>query len=619
MKKLFFLICALFLTLNTYAQWSDDPTRNLQLSNVDKIYGHEIMATSNGDYYLYYESPDGFIKKYLQLYNEKGEKQWSEDLLISDHATLSWTQVNEVLFVDKDDNAIIMISDTRNDTASGERYRLSYSVYKVSPEGEQLWGDDGVPLTPNETFDIIAAIKGTQILDGSYVFVWSVPVSGGGDAEASIESVYNSDINIATAAYEAAALETETNTLDKAYWRIQMQRLSKDGVALWKDKTIHEEATDCTYAYLEDAGNNEFFVAYVKGANQDIYVRKCDPDANPVWENDAVVHTAGGFATSPIWTNLKSAPATDGILLGWCDDRDGDRYEDAYCAYITGDGTHGFSAGVGGQKLGYHPLRQFPPAIVFDKVNSCIYAAWNESSAGQGWQRITSQKLSLDGAFQWDSEGIAVAKLDQVPLTFHSIQLGIKNTVCTFYMRNNDNYGNTSVFATLQNADGSMVWADTAIELSSSVTGKGSLESTVFANNQWVCAWSEERGGIDTIPFSDSINVVAQNLNIDGTLGYKVVSNETIIKANDDMQLTIFPNPTTDICNIEIANKLQANTKVNIDIIDISGRRIENIFNGNIATGKSLIEYKVKNLKPGLYFIKITSNNGVYSSKLVVK
>lgn len=608
MKKLILLIiCVILLTNNIFAQWSDNSVENLQMTNVGEVGGFAISNLSDGSYYVYYESPSDasyeLIRKYLQRYDANGIKMWDNDLLVSDNPTLTWTQINQDMFTDKDDNAIVIISDIRYNV---EGFGLSYSIYKISPDGEQLWGEDGVALTPNETFGLISAIQATQLLDGSYVFAWQDYYEG-----KSGFSEYTGGLFQSPQKGEQKSLTNQENSTNN---RIRLQRLSGDGEIMWDEKkTISADAADVTTPQVIDAGNNDFFVAFAQGANQALYVRKLDFDANPIWGTDTKIYDGGGFSVAPLWTILRSAPADGGILVGWNDDRDGDRLENLYCAYIESDGTHAFSAGEGGQKISYAPyMRAFNISMAFDKPNSCIFISWRETSAGQTWQRIVTQKISLDGNILWQPEGIEVGKLEEMAVAYNSTQLGVKNTVCTFFMKNRVNYGVTEVLATLQNPDGSFVWADTTVVLSNSKSSKGSLLSTTLANNQWVCIW--EDGSVD------ASNVYGQNIGINGTLGAGATSNEYVkFATNSDIQVILYPNPVIDVANIEITNNINFNIYINVEVIDISGRRVKSIFNGNAPSGKSLLEYKVEGLKSGLYFIKVTSGKGVHLSKFVVK
>lgn len=559
--------------LNANAQWADNNVENLNLLGEKTIYGFDMKVAPDGSYYFYYAQPDGFITNNLQRYDKDGVKQWDNDLRISDEATLSWTQVNENLLVDRGNNAIIMVSDVRlepvYDTNSTIGQGITYSLYKVSPDGEQLWGEDGILLTPKPLY-IRADIKAMQLTDGSYIFAW-----------------FNTSNNSSS---------------------ISLQRVSTDGELMWEEKEISGGTP-----YLVDAGDDEFLLAF---ASNGIRVRKYDFNGDAMWTEDAIVYTGGGFGMAPLYTNLEVSAANGGAILGWHDDRDGDQRYDAYCAYIKSDGTHGFSAGEGGQKIAYSELGQTQVAMAFDEANSCVYASITESS-GSSWHKMTSQKLSLDGQLLWSPAGKELIKIDKRSVGYHSMQLGPRNTVCTFFTETTVSYKHTIVYASLQNTDGSFAWEDSIVSMASILSLKSPMVSTPLKNNQWICVWSDNRisGKID------EGGAFAQNISIDGVLG-KVkenVSNESIINSNNNIELSIFPNPATSNINIEINNDLKVNSSATIDIIDISGRCVKNIYKGIIYNEKTSIQYNIEELSPGIYFVKIVTSTGTQTAKLIVK
>ena len=76
--------------------------------------------------------------------------------------------------VDKDGNAIVVVHDLRN--SPSEEQLLSYTIYKVSPEGEMLWGNEGLSIDGGISYETSAAMKVIQLEDGSYVFAWMPPM-----------------------------------------------------------------------------------------------------------------------------------------------------------------------------------------------------------------------------------------------------------------------------------------------------------------------------------------------------------------------------------------------------------------------------------------------------------
>ena len=73
--------------------------------------------------------------------------------------------------------------------------------------------------------------------------------------------------------------------------------------------------------------------------------------------------------------------------------------------------------------------------------------------------------------------------------------------------------------------------------------------------------------------------------------------------------LTLFPNPVVDILNISI------DQITNINVVDASGK---SFFYNDYET-LSQVEFSVKDLDAGIYFLNVTTTNGIATSKFVKK
>jgi hypothetical protein len=80
----------------------------------------------------------------------------------------------------------------------------------------------------------------------------------------------------------------------------------------------------------------------------------------------------------------------------------------------------------------------------------------------------------------------------------------------------------------------------------------------------------------------------------------------------------IIPNPV--LLSATISFSLPQSENINITIYDITGRLIENLFNGTLKTGEHKINWDVNSdaVKGGVYFLNISGENFSQSRKLVV-
>ncbi len=94
--------------------------------------------------------------------------------------------------------------------------------------------------------------------------------------------------------------------------------------------------------------------------------------------------------------------------------------------------------------------------------------------------------------------------------------------------------------------------------------------------------------------------------------GITVDINETL--SSDD--ISIHPNPVAATANIEFS--LANNSDVNIAVFDILGKKITNLYDGEMSMGLQNITWDVNELNNGVYFVKIQMNNQVVTKKIMV-
>ena len=81
--------------------------------------------------------------------------------------------------------------------------------------------------------------------------------------------------------------------------------------------------------------------------------------------------------------------------------------------------------------------------------------------------------------------------------------------------------------------------------------------------------------------------------------------------------IEVFPNPASN--NLTVNYYLKAAGKMKVDLLDISGRLVESVFEGNKPAGEHSQNMQVGNLSPGIYFVRLSVNGGQVTRKLVVQ
>jgi len=137
MKKILFTLIILAISMVALAQWSNNPEENNRITPLaTEIYDHELKVAGNGTSFVVFNRPfGGNIATFLQIIDVNGNMLFSDQgKLISNKHTWSFTMAGELLFVDDDGNALVVVADCRNSAADD----MSYTLYKVSQTGEML-------------------------------------------------------------------------------------------------------------------------------------------------------------------------------------------------------------------------------------------------------------------------------------------------------------------------------------------------------------------------------------------------------------------------------------------------------------------------------------------------
>ncbi len=89
-----------------------------------------------------------------------------------------------------------------------------------------------------------------------------------------------------------------------------------------------------------------------------------------------------------------------------------------------------------------------------------------------------------------------------------------------------------------------------------------------------------------------------------------------ISEASNSNSIKVFPNPATDRINVSFYNKTNSNTEVSLYSLD--GKQAFTLLNENLNAGEQTFNFDLSgNIKPGIYFVKI-SNDHMNSVKKIL-
>ena len=574
MKNLVVTLFLFFGMLSAYGQWIENQGIPI-VTEGTSIYDNKTVVGKDGTTYFLGYCPnlkeaedeydtDNVVYEYrLQAIDKNGVRKFGDlGLLISDYPNRSYCVVNDYLYLDKEGNIIVVVFDAR---AHEYEDLMGAYAYKISPEGEKLWGEDGVLLGNGR--DLVAAMRMVELTDGSIVFAW---------------------------------MRSHGQLL-----AIDLQRISAKGEPQWEPTEVglNDETVTYQYPYLVDAGMNQFILVYAKGGAQDLYARKMDFDGTSVWSEDTRIYR-GGWGSIPLWTILDVKPSGDGgVILGWNDDRSMTNIETAYMSYVTKDGEIGFSGASdnGDVKLNYSEFRNFNCKVMADPAGDGFLAFWRETSEGQSWQRMVMQKVSKEGELLYGDEGVMIADFEETNFGYNSIQPGNEGEAALFYMRQNAGYGDVDVlYITFKTETGEFLMEEPH-RLIAGTKERSSMTSHVCQEEGfWILKWKED--------YKDENNNT-QEKHLLYRLDYRV--NDTTSVEN---MITISDNfyHSNEQFMVKVANA----GKAQIEIFDLMGRKIDNIDNVELNAGLNTIAWTNKS---GAYIAKMTVNNEVLTCKILIK
>ncbi len=564
---------ALAFAMPAQAQWSSDPKENTQL--LDKNYWNvETRATSDGNFYMLTVSPDGDINHVtpvLHYFGKDGVELWDSPIKCKIDSTMSWTKVMTHLYVDKDDNAIVIGQSL---CATG---RENYTIWKIDGTGKQLWGEDGVDPHDGQcpTDQFCAAIRVTQMEAGNYIFVW----------------MGNQTV---------------------------LQNISADGKLQWGEGKRIDAGT---YPHVVDAGDGDIMLVYESSG---LNVRRMDFEGNTIW--DVKAFSGQLNPQIPSWTYVYVYPVEDpqgrGVLIGYYGFIGDEFYP--YVSYVKADGTHAFPDADAGLRICYSENWGMSPALAYDEANSVIYAIFQERAAGtQFTQRFVVQKISEDGELLWGNEGKELIPLKERTTGYGAVAMGANGNELFGFMENvgqgiaaNDPIHIKTAY---MNAAGDFLWQDKTKTVCSVNSTKYNLEILPYLNEQWILVWEDARstGSMDGVMFG-------QNLYRDGSMGAdKPDIDDPEPTAMEDLKaaaaaLHITPNPVREETRIGYTALQDEN--VRIDLLAQNGMKICNVYEGRVQAGDNAIMWRRPALlTPGMYLLQLTAGDQMTVAKILLQ
>ncbi len=567
--KTHFLIFVLLLnfSLFSFAQWSSDASVNtsVAIATGDQVIPKIATSPSGTTYISWFSGESGNYNVRLQKMDVYGNKLWADEgLLVSDHPAMSWLTDWDIA-IDQEEHAIITFQDIR--TGNNNIY-----AYRITPDGEFIWGDDGLELSNTTAFD--ASPKVTVTNAGNAIIAWA-----------------SEDVVI-------------------------LQKITPEGTFLWGDNGITLSGENrYSWPQLLPVGDDDIILKYFEDSGPIMYptrhilAQRYDMNGNPVWNEEAVISDAAGISA---WTQIFPFinDGNDGFYIAWHDDRDNNMLASIFVQHIGSDGLILFADD--GIEASTMPFRNhFYAKLALPPGSNDIFIVWNEMDANQNNRGIYGQKVSSSGERLWTNNGKAFIELSATDV----YPFGAGNSdsdIVVFY----DEYFNgmdAGIKAMRIDTDGNFVWENEIAELSTVQSQKSHPELNNFFNGQWIAVWADDRNGNN--------DIYGQNIQLDGTLGPVIVSinEDPLIGINNQPTdfLQVYPNPSKGKVNFSLQTSMFVESE--LFIFDAFGNRIKSF---KINNEQNFIwdrtNYNRFQVPQGTYYYRIFSNDFDKTGKIII-
>jgi len=456
------------LAFSTFAQWPVDTEQNLAVTNQlgEETTPKVIAAMDGGCYVAWFENLTGSYTVKMQRYDADGIAQWGENgMLVSDHNQLSWITDYSVA-VDGENNVYIAFNDVRHSTApEPDIVDWDIFIYKISPDGTFLWGDDGLALTDNSVPDLVPRLLLTW--EGDVVVAW-----------------------------ERGAGSEDQETFD-----VVLHKIDANGADLWDPVERVIPGGENMARPLLVESDNGFFVQYLLGAAGErvIYVQSFDDNGDPQWTNPAEVCQQGDI---PVWSApLALTDYAGGVFTVWYE-AVGFVQSRVFVQHVDADGN--VMWGDDGMLAVTDDFwnEHSPDAKSIMLMGGSGLAVFFGATDGTAPTGVRGQYIQLSGTRAWGDSGLTVVETTAAKeVGGISVDLqGGMNFLCSYLWMDTQDMSDVQVKATCLTMAGEFIWPDTSVVMSNAYGGKGALHLATSTTNRGIVVWQDGRNGIINDP-----------------------------------------------------------------------------------------------------------------------
>lgn len=577
MKKIFTLLFLVLISGMSYAQWSTDPDVNNLVGGIptDDVIPKVATAGNGHTYISWFSMEAGNYNVRLQQYDVNGNELFaSGGMLISDNTSMSWlTDYN--LTVDKDNCAIVGFQDIRNGNNN-------IHVYRISPDGQMIWGNQGLSLSNNTGFEPYPVMAVPE--DNQTVFAWQ-----------------------------------SEDTTGKGV--IRLQKVTPDSTRLWGQWGIIYGSANPSekyiYPLLVPSTESSVIMFFHKQTGtftspKNIYAQKFDVNGAAVWPADVPIYVGSGV---PIIPSFCAEPdSAGGAVICWHDTRQGNGLFNVYVQHIDAGGNLLLVAGGQAVTTNSGFTIQMDPSMAYFPSTQEIVTFFNLEDINQSAWGLSGQKIGPAGQLVWGNNMLNLIPLGLTDIEFVEVRKASNQILMTYQMFDFGGFQDSRIYATALDLQGNYVWTPNTTNLCDVQSNKVHQSTGYYQDHQIILAWEDGRNG--------NPDVYAQNLLINGELGPYAIGIDPIVKVDKAVNLSVFPNPAINNMKVRISGI--SGKKMLVSVYNITGQKISTLFDGVPASNTLTLDWECTDnsgnmLPPGIYYVEMTGEAGKEAAKVVIK
>lgn len=474
MRK-FTQLLILFISVSSFAQWTNDYDVNTLVADVPSSDIQSLGTHDGKTYVIFWDESSGYELR-VQLLDADGNQLFGSNGIlanaVADNGT--WTATRSQA-VDADGNLYIGFTATND----GNGY-----VNKISPEGEQLFGENGIAIPDGWDMKLLPQA------DGGVIAGWVGTGKG------------------MLMKYDATGNEV---------WDEPLEVDSPDPGSPFSSVGELAGLSDGSFIVLIHTKPTSWSV------NTILWAQRYDADGNPVWDSGIQI------STQTTMGNRRYPLVQDGdtVYLGYYGST-GSRF-DSFLQRINPDGT--LPWGADGSDFGTDDnYFEMTTTIAFEEDSPYIWAAANICNTNQSEYGQSVQKFDKESGEQLlDVFGQTVFPVNADNyISVGDLQLVNNKPLFLFSTGISNGVNSIQLGVVFLDENGEFEWEDEYQMIATSAGNKGRYDFTKNVNGQSVAAWTEDRGGV--------IKAYAQNI---------VVEDEVMgVSDLDSFSVSVYPNPT---------------------------------------------------------------------------